>query len=321
MTRFRHSQYSHAPRKEIVTLKTQKSKQGKGLFLTRLSLCRDRAFLFTLFDVLGFALLLIRQLHARFSVRVAPLDASNNAFKVTASSLGANHDGEKDGRGDDGRGDSHDGTVRLGLVAASDGDEGILRDGIDKLGRGRRDHVAQLVGDSREGRPESSRRQLVEVDGDHAPSALDEELHEEARGAQRRLALGENPGGDQDGGHERRAHHGAAATKKLAEIADDGAAHDGANLHHDGGARRPGVVQLLLLQHEGGVRVLRRVRVVVEPRHEDDAVDAHLPLLGEHRPRFAPESPWRRGLLAGLFGVQKLLRFGEEEAEQADANG
>ena len=45
------------------------------------------------------------------------------------------------------------------------------------------------------------------MDGDHAPSALNKELHEKAGGGEARLAGGEDPGWDQTCTDQRSADH------------------------------------------------------------------------------------------------------------------
>lgn len=57
------------------------------------------------------------------------------------------------------------------------------------------------------------------------------------------------------------------------------------------------------------------------PGHEDHAVNAHLPFLGKHLFCFAPEGSGVGGDSACFFGFDELLRFGEEYADDADAEG
>ena len=104
-------------------------------------------------------------------------------------------------------------------------DVDLLRHGIDDLrGRGRY-HIANLVRDTGERGAEGRRRKLVQVDGDHAPGALDEELHEEAGGGQRALGSGKDPRGDDATAEECRGDDGASSPEVLAEVADDSTAN------------------------------------------------------------------------------------------------
>lgn len=66
------------------------------------------------------------------------------------------------------------------------------------------------------------------MDWDDAPSALDEELHEEAGGGEGVFAGGKNPGRDHGGGDEGGEEHGAATAEPLGGVADDGTADAGA---------------------------------------------------------------------------------------------
>lgn len=62
------------------------------------------------------------------------------------------------------------------------------------------------------------------------------------------------------------------------------------------------------------------MRVVVEPGHEEDTVDAHLPLGAEHGAAFLPEGARTCRLLAGLLGVDEDLGFGEAETNETDTD-
>lgn len=61
--------------------------------------------------------------------------------------------------------------------------------------------------------------------------------------------------------------------------------------------------------------------VVVEPGHEDDAVDTHLPLGPEHLLTVSPEGAGRRGGLAIGLCLEELLGLGEEDTNEADTDG
>lgn len=158
------------------------------------------------------------------------------------------------------------------------------------------------------------------MDGNNTPGTLDEELDEETRSAQSSLGCGENPGWDHEGGHESRDDDGTATTNKLAEVPNDSTANTGTSLHENRGTRSSRVVELLLLQHEGGVRVLRSVRVVVEPSHEETTVNTHLPLGDEHLLAVCPESTRCGRLLALGAGFKELLGLGEEDTNDTDGN-
>lgn len=59
----------------------------------------------------------------------------------------------------------------------------------------------------------------------------------------------------------------------------------------------------------------------VKPRHEDDAVNAQLPLLFEHVLRLSPERRRSCMLLASFFRFDEQLRLGEADANEADTDG
>lgn len=60
--------------------------------------------------------------------------------------------------------------------------------------------------------------------------------------------------------------------------------------------------------------------VVVEPRHEDAAVDAHLPLGEKHLLAVLPESTGSRRFLTLGAGFEELLRLGEKHADNTDSD-
>ena len=60
------------------------------------------------------------------------------------------------------------------------------------------------------------------------------------------------------------------------------------------------------------------MRVEVEPRHQEDAVDADLPLLAEHALGLLPEDAWGGAFVALRFAFAELLAFGEANADEAD---
>lgn len=55
--------------------------------------------------------------------------------------------------------------------------KGLLGDGVDDLCRGRRDHVADLVGDTCEGGAKGVWREFLKVDWDDTPSEIEVRLH------------------------------------------------------------------------------------------------------------------------------------------------
>lgn len=66
-----------------------------------------------------------------------------------------------------------------------------------------------------------------------------------------------------------------------------------------------------------------RIRVeelTVEPSHENDTIDAHLPLLTEHNLSLLPEVRSMATSLASLARLNEKLRFREAHADQADSD-
>lgn len=177
------------------------------------------------------------------------------------------------------------------------------------------------------------------MDRDDTPSTLDEELHHEARGGEGTLTPWQNPGGNEESGHEGGADDGATTTGELGDVTNlettlvhiansgivvityNSTTDTSTSLHENRCAGGTGVVEPLLCKHEGSVGVLAGVTVEVEPRHEDDAVNAHLPLLLEHDLSLSPESTSRNTLLARLLGLNELLGFREADTDEADSNG
>ena len=62
------------------------------------------------------------------------------------------------------------------------------------------------------------------------------------------------------------------------------------------------------------------MRIVVEPRHEDDTVDAHSPLLLQHLLGFRPEDSRRGALLAFSFPLDELFAFWEGNPNETNSN-
>lgn len=136
---------------------------------------------------LGFATLYILQLR----LLVCNSRTSNKrVLKLSSSLLGAWSDGDDDSDGDDGRCDTHDWSIaRNHLLPVGTSDQAALSDRVDDLSRRRRDHVSNLICQTRETRSEGSGRQLVQVDGNNTPGALNEELHEETGGRKAHFTL------------------------------------------------------------------------------------------------------------------------------------
>lgn len=62
------------------------------------------------------------------------------------------------------------------------------------------------------------------------------------------------------------------------------------------------------------------MRVEVEPRHEDHAVYAHLPLFLEHDFGISPECAGCDVLVTVLLGLEELLGFGETDSDESNAH-
>jgi hypothetical protein len=62
------------------------------------------------------------------------------------------------------------------------------------------------------------------------------------------------------------------------------------------------------------------VRVVVEPGHEETAVNTHLPFSDEHLLAVCPEGTGSGRLLALGAGFEELLGLGEEDTNDTDGN-
>lgn len=88
-------------------------------------------------------------------------------LKLATLALRTDGDPGRDTHSNDGGGDAHDGAVGEDALSPLDVDVLALGDGVDDLSRGRGDHVAQLVCDTRERGAESRGRKLVEVDWDN----------------------------------------------------------------------------------------------------------------------------------------------------------
>ena len=61
--------------------------------------------------------------------------------------------------------------------------------------------------------------------------------------------------------------------------------------------------------------------VIVEPSHEDDAVNAHPPFFGQHMARLAEEGGRGDFGFAGAFGFEELVGLRETDADETDGDG
>lgn len=228
--------------------------------------------------------------------------------------------GDCNTQSDDGSCNAHDGSVSRRALAAVGRDVHSLSRSVDDLSGRRGDHVTELVGKTNERRTESGGRQLVKVDRNDTPGTLDEELDHEAGSRQAALGGRQDPSWDQASGDECSADDSATTTEPLRGVTEDSTANTSTSLHQDGGAGRTSGAEVLLLLHEGGVRVLAGVGVEVEPGHEEDAVDDHAPLSLEHNLGLRPEgaSSLLRVQLGLLLRGNELLGFGEADTNETD---
>jgi hypothetical protein len=56
------------------------------------------------------------------------------------------------------------------------------------------------------------------------------------------------------------------------------------------------------------------------PGHQEDAVNAQLPLLSDHLLRLTPKCACIRGFLAGLLGFEELFGFREAYADESNTD-
>jgi hypothetical protein len=61
--------------------------------------------------------------------------------------------------------------------------------------------------------------------------------------------------------------------------------------------------------------------VEVEPSHENNTIDTHLPLFSEHAFGFAPECACGDMFVAVLLGFKKLLALWEADTDKTNGNG
>jgi hypothetical protein len=108
---------------------------------------------------------------------------------------------------------------------------------------------------------------------------LDEELKHKSGCRETSEFVWEHPGWNQTCADECSDAHRTPTTDPLGEVADDSTANARTSLHQNACCGSYAVVHALFGQQEGGVAVLRGMRVEVEPCHQDDGVDAQSPLL------------------------------------------
>lgn len=117
------------------------------------------------------------------------------------------------------------------------------------------------------------------MNGNHAPSALDAELLEEG-GSGNAVVADKSVGVEEGAADDAAGHDGEAAAKELAQVADGGAADDGAEVGDDlGDGDHVGGEAELVAEHDG-VDVLAAVGHEVEAGHEEDEVDEDGPVAG-----------------------------------------
>lgn len=97
----------------------------------------------------------------------------------------------------------------------------LLRNSSDHLRSRATDHVPNLVCDTRETRAERRWGQLVQMNGDDTPRALDHKLKEERTSGEAGLRVGEDPGGDDARCEDAGDDDGATTAKGLGDVADD----------------------------------------------------------------------------------------------------
>jgi hypothetical protein len=115
-------------------------------------------------------------------------------------------------------------------------DEHLLGDTGDHLSGGATDHVTDLVRNTGEARTESRRGELVQVDRNNAPCALDHELQEERACGKTGLRFGDNPRRDDACSKERGHDDRTTTTVRLGDVTDDRTADYCTSLGYDGAA-------------------------------------------------------------------------------------
>ena len=149
--------------------------------------------------------------------------------------------------------------------------EALAQRRLDGAG-GRRGQVAQLVRGADDEGAERARRQLHQVDRDHAPGALHAELLEEGGGddgVRGRECVGVEQAAAQDADDD----DAEAAAEDLRAVAHHRAAGHGAEVRHHLGHRHGVGGEAELVGQHGRVQVLRAVRHEVEAGHEEHQVD------------------------------------------------
>ena len=157
-------------------------------------------------------------------------------FELRTLPLRSEHRSDNNAQRDDNSSNTHDRTISLNPLPINASDERLFSDSIDDLRGGRRDHVPDLISDTRKRGAKGHGRQFIEVDGNNAPGTLDEELHEEAGGAETAFGGREDPRGDHEAGHQGGDADCATAADPLGEVADDSTSDTGTGFHQDAGA-------------------------------------------------------------------------------------
>ena len=168
----------------------------------------------------------------------------------------------------------------------------------------RGDQIAQLIDGAGKGAACAPRRQFIEMRRHHAPGALDEELHRKGADAQHQ---GGGRIGPEIGDRQRqqgRGDDGAAASKPLAQGAEQHAAQYGADIigHRDGGDR--GMAEAVLLLQEERIEILGAMAEEGEGGHQGDGVKRQPPMLAQHRYRGGS-----RRISAASPGIPRTLKI------------
>ena len=195
--------------------------------------------------------------------------------------------------------------------------EALADRGLDgRAGGG--DEVTELVGGADDEGPERARRQLHQVDRDHAPSALHTELFEERR-SNNTLVADESIRVQQRAANNRDDDDREPAPEDLRAVPHNGASSHSTQVRYDlRDSDGVGREVVLVLDHEG-VDILRAVRHEVEPRHEQHEVDEEEPMFPDRDFAFGEECAGE--VSAGCTNSRSLaesVRLGEAEAEDDD---
>src|SRR5580658_1588021 len=144
-----------------------------------------------------------------------------------------------------------------------------------------RKKIAELIGEAREGAARGLGGELVQMDGDDAPGALNHELQEEGAECQLPDGLREGPERNDRQGEESGDDDRVAATEAFRPRAEEDAAQDGADVVDDGDGADGMARKLVLDLEEGRVEILRAVAEEVERGHQQDDIEEELPVLAD----------------------------------------